>query len=219
MSAWAILQHVPYEGPGLIAGLARERGLTLEHRHLYRGEGVPTVDGLDGLVVLGGPMGVADLDTYPHLAAEIDLLGAASAAGLPVLGVCLGAQLLATALGGEVLRGEEPEIGPGHVTLTAAGREDPVLGPSGASLPVLHWHQDTFTIPPGAELLAGSDNYANQAFRHGRGYGLQFHVELDTALARGMRPHLPKGVLLSDAHVTTVAASGREILARFFASA
>jgi GMP synthase (glutamine-hydrolysing) len=219
MRAWAILQHVPYEGPGLIAALARERGLAVEQRHLYRGESVPVVEELAGLVVLGGPMGVADLAAHPHLSAEIELLAAASAGGLPVLGVCLGAQLLAAALGGEVFRGEQPEIGPGHVTLSDAGEEDPVLGPAGPSLPVLHWHQDTFTLPPAAELLASSDSYVNQAFRRGNAYGLQFHVELDVELARAMRPHLPEDAICSDEQVARIAAGGREILARFFAGA
>ncbi len=216
MPSWAILQHVPYEGPGLIAEQARQLGLRLEHRHLYRGERVPDLGELDGLIVMGGPMGVGDVEAHPHLKAEVELLADASAAGLPVLGVCLGAQLLARALGGEVFPAEEPEIGPGTVKLTAAGRSDAVFGPAEPSLPVLHWHEDTFSLPPGAELLASSDRIVNQAFRAGRSYGLQFHVELDGALTAGMRPHLPAGVLLSAEQVARVEVSGRELLARFF---
>jgi GMP synthase (glutamine-hydrolysing) len=216
MESWAILQHVAYEGPGLIAGQARRRGLRTDHRHLYRGDSVPDVAEIGGLVVMGGPMGVADVEAHPHLKAETELLCAAAGAGLPVLGVCLGAQLLAGALGGEVFPAEEREVGPGTVTLTAAGRRDAVFGPAAPSLAVLHWHEDTFSLPPGAELLATSDRIVNQAFRAGRSYGLQFHVELDAGLAGGMRAHLPDGVVLSAEEVTRVERSGRALLARFF---
>lgn len=184
MPAWALLQHVPFEGPGLIAVQARAHGLQLDHRHLYRDDAVPSLEEVTGLVVLGGPMAVGDAEAHPHLAAEIDLLAAAVAANVPVLGICLGAQLLARALGAEVLPGATSEMGLGSVTLTDAGSRDVVLGPAGPVLPVLHWHNDTFTLPAGAELLASSDQCVNQAFRVGRAYGLQFHVELDLALAK-----------------------------------
>lgn len=164
-SAWAVLQHVPYETPGLIETVARARGLEIDCRHLYRGNAVPNLDELVGLVVLGGPMGVRDVEEYPHLHAEIDLIAAALAADRPVLGVCLGAQLFAQALGADVLRGSMTEVGLGSVALTPAGEGDPVLGPAGRWLPVLHWHQDTFTVPAGADLLASSRRYENQAFR------------------------------------------------------
>jgi GMP synthase (glutamine-hydrolysing) len=216
---WALLQHVPYEGPGLIAEQARARGIELDRRHLYRGDAVPSVEELSGLVVMGGPMGVGDTDAHPHLSAEIDLLAAAAAAEVPVLGVCLGAQLLAYALGADVLPGAATEVGLGSVSLTAAGERDGVLGPAGYTLPVLHWHDDTFTLPPGAELLASSDRCANQAFRAGRAYGLQFHVELDVALAESMRAHLPAHVELPASGVASVEAVGRALLGRFFGAA
>src|SRR5580704_8179090 len=121
MPVWAVLQHVPYEGPGLIAAQAKAHGLRLDRRHLYRGDAVPRLDELAGLVVLGGPMGVGDTHQHPYLAGEIDLLAAAVAAGIPVLGVCLGAQLLACALGGEVRSAVTTEVGIGSVALTHAG--------------------------------------------------------------------------------------------------
>ena len=154
MSAWAVLQHVPFEGPGLIAAQAQAHGLQLDRRHLYGGDAVPSLDELAGLVVLGGPMGVGDTEQHPYLAGEIDLLAGAVAAGMPILGVCLGAQLLACALGGQIGPARTTEVGLGSVALTPAGERDDVLGPSGPLVPVLHWHGDTFTIPPGAELLA-----------------------------------------------------------------
>jgi GMP synthase (glutamine-hydrolysing) len=213
---WAILQHVPFEGPGLIATQAGARGLQLDRRHLYRGDELPRLDQLTGLVVLGGPMGVGDTEQHPYLAGEIDLLAAATAAGIPVLGVCLGAQLLACALGGTVRRARTAEVGIGSVALTAAGERDGVLGPSGPVLPVLHWHGDTFTIPPGAQLLASSDRCVNQAFRLGCAYGLQFHVELDAGLSASMRPQLPSDVPLDADDVAGVERVGKAILERFF---
>jgi len=216
VSVWAVLQHVPYEGPGLIAVQARDRGLELDRRHLYSGDAVPSLEALAGLVVLGGPMGVGDSEAHPHLKAELDLLAAAVAADVPVLGVCLGAQLLACALGGELLPAATTEVGIGSVALTAAGEHDGVLGPAGRQVPVLHWHEDTFTLPPGAELLASSDKCVNQAFRVGRAYGLQFHVELDTALAKSMQPHLPADIALPAHDVTSVERVGSALLGRFF---
>jgi GMP synthase-like glutamine amidotransferase len=217
---WAVLQHVPFEGPGLIATVARERGMDLAVVRLDRGEGLPAVTELSGLVAMGGPMGVRDGAEHAWLAGERALLAMAVARGLPVLGVCLGSQQLAVALGAEVRRGPEPEIGLGAVELTPEGRADPVLGPAAdgaADLPVVHWHGDTFDVPPGAAWLASSDRYPNQAFRAGRrAYGLQFHVEVDAALAEGWAPHLPPGVEIDEPGRAEVERAGRGVLERFF---
>jgi GMP synthase (glutamine-hydrolysing) len=136
-----------------------------------------------------------------------------------VLGVCLGAQLLAAALGATVSRGEAPEVGFGHVGLTDHGLHDAVLGGAGPRLPVLHWHADTFTLPPGAVSLASSPAYVNQAFRVGRrAYGLQFHLEVDAALLDGFAAHLPRDVHLDRERAAAVEAAGRRALHRFFAT-
>ena len=114
-------------------------------------------------------MGVDDADDHPWLVAERDLLAGAVRAGLAVLGVCLGAQQLARALGAEVRRGDAgDEVGPGEVELTSEGLADPVLGPAGSPLPCVHWHGDTFSLPVAAAHLAASGRYAHQAFRVGR---------------------------------------------------
>ena len=216
--SWVAVQHVPYEGPGLIAQAASHRGLELRLCRPYRGEPLPSPVELDGLVVMGGPMGAGDTAEHPHLARESELIAAMVHAGRPVLGVCLGAQLLARALGARVYRGELDEIGRGTVSLTEAGREDPVLGSAGAAtLPVVHWHRDTFELPAGASLLASSDLFPHQAFRVGeRAYGLQFHVEVEHELARAWRALLPDGALGEPAAVAEVEGVGRIVLDAFF---
>lgn len=208
---WAIVQHVPYDGAGGIAAVLDRRGLASVHLRPVLGDDLPAAGDLDGVVVLGGPGGAAD-DDVPHLRAERALLRDAARAGLPVLGVCLGAQLLAVALGGAVRRAPAPEIGMGAVALTAAGRADPVLGPVGPRIPVLHWHADELVPPPGAVRLATSVGCAEQAFRWGpRAYGLQFHAELDVALADVVRPQLP-GVELDPPDVRAAADAGARIV-------
>lgn len=213
-----VVQHVASEGPGLIAAVARDHGIALDVRRMDRGDALRKADEVEGLVVLGGPMGVPDAAAYPHLAAEQRLLAEACALGLPVLGVCLGAQLLAAARGARVYRGPAAEIGFGTVTLTAEGARDPVLGPSGPSLPAFHWHADTFDLPAGSTHLAASARYPHQAFRVGdAAYGLQFHVELDRALARDWADALPASVSLNEERRAAVELTGRAVLHRFFA--
>jgi len=218
---WVVLQHVEHEGPGTIAGVLTTAGIEWRTVRLDRGDPLPAVGDLSGLVVMGGPMGVHDEDQHPWLAPERDLLGAVASAGLPVLGICLGAQQMAAALGAEVTTGVEPEVGAGHITLTDAGRRDPVFGPeyrglSGTTVPCVHWHQDTFTLPEGAIHLAATRTTPHQAFRIGpAAYGLQFHIEIDTDLATQWRPRLPDGVGLTDVEVAAVASAGRRILGRF----
>lgn len=212
------IQHVPFEGPGLIGELADERGLALEVCHPYLGEPLPSAAQLQGLIVMGGPMSVSDTAEHPHLAGELELIACAVADRIPVLGVCLGAQLLAAALGGRVYRGPSQEIGSGEIALTPDGVTDAVIGSSGSDpVPVFHWHGETFDLPDGAVWLARSEIYQNQAFRFGGcAYGFQFHVEVNRELAEGWRAHLPAGVLIDEDDRTRIEAAGRSILTAFF---
>jgi GMP synthase-like glutamine amidotransferase len=217
---FALVQHVAAEGPGTIGPIAERHGLILERFRMDRGDALPAAREVGGVVVLGGPMGTYQAPAHPHLAAEQALLAEACACGLPVLGICLGAQLLAAALGARVYRGPTAEMGAGVVTLTAAGARDPVLGPAGEAFQVLHWHGDTFDLPDGATLLASSSGYAHQAFRSGtRAYGFQFHPEVDRDLARAWAPVFPAGIALTERDRVAVEATGRAILDRFFAAA
>ncbi|MGH9466569.1 MAG: type 1 glutamine amidotransferase [Terriglobales bacterium] len=209
---WAILQHAPWEGPGLIAAALDAHGFEFRVHRLDQGEAVPeTVP--DGLVVMGGPMGVYEARQFPFLSEEQRLLRACLAEDLPVLGVCLGAQLMAAALGAEVSRGATLEAGEGSVTLTGAGRADAVIGIGCGELPVVHWHQGTFPLPQGTELLASSRLYPMQAFRAGRyGYGLQFHLELQPEQARQWRE---QGLTITPEHEQRVREAGERVVDNF----
>jgi len=137
----------------------------------------------DGLVVLGGPMNVNQTDRYPHLALERDAIRIAADSGLPVLGICLGAQLISVALGGSVSRDSAREIGWVDVSPTADGEQDPLFSHFRRTEKIFQWHGDSFSIPPGAVHLAESKACPTQAFRYGESvYGLQFHLEVDEAL-------------------------------------
>ena len=168
---WLVLQQMWFEGPAAIGDVAHERGIELRIIRTDQGEPVPSPDALDayeGLIVLGGAMDALDDEKHPALIGERALMAAAVERDLPVLGVCLGAQLLAIAGGGELLDGDNgSEDGLGPVELTDDGLSDPVLGPVGRDFEAMHWHEDTYTLPEGAVHLARSDRYEQQAFRLG----------------------------------------------------
>jgi GMP synthase (glutamine-hydrolysing) len=181
------LIHAEPETPGLIGERLAQRGIQLEIVRGYAGERVPKgMDGRDALLVMGGPMGVYEQDRYPFLKDEIALIRDAVQAGKPVLGVCLGSQLLAAALGANVAPARK-EIGWFPVTLTDAATEDPLWRGTDRTFIPFHWHGDAFEIPPGAVSLASSKITPSQAFRHGRNhYGLLFHMELSESMVGAM---------------------------------
>lgn len=184
MSRILVFQHVAAEPLGTLDALIRQRGHRIRFVNFEREpDAQPNLDRYKGLIVLGGPMNVSDQGQRPHLRTELRCIEQALAAGKPVLGICLGAQLLAHALGAAVHRHPVPEIGWYRWQATAAAREDAVLAPLGDDAPVFQWHGCSFEIPPGAVHLGRTASCENQAFRWGdSAYGLQFHLEMDVPL-------------------------------------
>lgn len=174
-----ILQHVRPEPPGTIADALDRSGLSHRTVKVHRDDPVPNTLDADALVVMGGPMGVGDIDDRLHLAQEIDLIEQAMREEVPLLGVCLGSQLLAHVLGAEVRPGPQKEIGWDEVFLTDAAADDPLFRDVADPFTAFHWHGDVFALPDGATRLAGTAQTEHQAFRYGRAaYGLLFHLEV-----------------------------------------
>jgi GMP synthase (glutamine-hydrolysing) len=183
-----VLQHAPHEGPGRVRGAFERAGFEVAVRRLFAGAPMPELHELDALILMGGPMGLGDLHDprYPFLSPEIELVRACLAAGKPLFGICLGAQLLAYAAGARVFAmssGDEQrsvrEVGWGAVHFVASAAEEPLLEGLGLAELVLHWHGDTFELPLGARLLASSLPCEHQMFRLGKALGIQFHIEVD----------------------------------------
>jgi len=174
-----VLQHIGCEPLGLIEPALKERGMEYRYVRPFAGEPIPKdLSGWDGLIALGGSMSANDGERLGFIADELRLLTKVLEAGMPALGICLGAQLIAKAAGAEVTAGEEKEIGWYPLTLTEEGKKDRLLDGLPGTFPVFQWHGETFDIPRGAVCLAGSERYSNQAFRLGeKVYGLQFHLE------------------------------------------
>jgi GMP synthase (glutamine-hydrolysing) len=176
-----VFQHVAVEPLGTLDALIRARGHRIRFHNFERHpDAQPDIDRYRGLVVLGGPMNVEDQHRRPHLKTELLAIERALKQEKPVLGICLGAQLLAHVLGAPVSRHRQPEIGWCDVRFSAAGRTDAVLGVAGERLPVFQWHSYSYELPQGATHLASSDICEQQAFRYGdTAYGFQFHLEAD----------------------------------------
>ena len=178
------LQHVDVERLSLLEDILAQKGIASRYVALHKGERLPRslndLEGAEAIVVLGGPMGVYEEEKYPWLADELRFISEAVCAGFPVYGLCLGAQLMAAALGARVYSGSgKKEIGWFPVDLTPQAQGDPLLGDEEPSFPVFQWHGDTFDIPEGAVHLASSVRYPHQAFRWGeRAYAFQFHLEI-----------------------------------------
>jgi GMP synthase (glutamine-hydrolysing) len=181
MSRILVFQHAAYEPLGSLHPLLKKAGFRIRYANFARDpEQLVSMEGYDGLVVLGGHMGVYESTKYPHLLREMECIRQAIDNEKPVLGICLGAQLIAAALGAPVQIGEKPEIGWHDVELTDDGRADPVTNQMQSREKIFQWHGDYFQVPQGATWLAKSSSCPFQAFRYGKSvYGFQFHLEVD----------------------------------------
>lgn len=171
-------RHVPFEDVGHIGPLLRERDIGCDYADLYRvGAQEPDISAYSGLIFMGGPMSAND--PLPYLDRERALIAEAAERGQPMLGICLGSQLIARALGAEVRRSGQKEIGWFDIQFTEAAADDALFAGIRGPETVFHWHGEMWQLPPGGELLAWSQACRHQAFRVGRSiYGLQFHLEV-----------------------------------------
>lgn len=189
-----IFQHDPREDLGIFAQVLEARHLSFRYIRLFQDE-IPPEDweAIRALVLLGGPMSVHEEAQYPFLKWEKTLIRTALKEGIPILGVCLGAQLIAAATGAEVYTGNFKEIGWYPISITAEGQMDSLLGYLPEKPTVFQWHGDSFDLPKGAVKLASSTYYDNQAFRIGRKvYGLQFHLEVTPSMIEQRIDHYGK---------------------------
>jgi GMP synthase (glutamine-hydrolysing) len=182
------IQHVRCETPGKIGEVLRAEGISIKIVRIFEGNKVPDELGeAAGLVIMGGPMGVYEQDRYPFLRQEIRLIEEALKREKPVLGICLGSQLLASALGARVTPGKQKEIGWYPIRLTESARTDPLWKGIAGSFNAYHWHGDIFALPRGAVSLASSALTKCQAFRYRKnGYGFLFHMEITEKIMRDM---------------------------------
>jgi GMP synthase (glutamine-hydrolysing) len=193
-----VLQHHPAENLGAIAEALEGAALAWQYVRVFDGHAIPqNMKGAGGLIVMGGPEAVYQLDRYPYLREEIGLIESALKEDKPILGVCLGSQLLAAALGAEVRRGESREIGWYPVRLSEAAANDRLMRGVRGEFIAAHWHSDVFDLPAGAVALASSEKTPIQAYRYGeKAYGLLFHAEMTeeiiTALVEEFRDGLKR---------------------------
>lgn len=187
MSKVLVVQHTAPETLGTIVDPLEPKGVSFEYIRVFQDEPVPkALDGALGLIVMGGPMGVRDQGKFPYLRDEMRLIEQALKENKPVLGVCLGSQLLAGILGGRVTAAKK-EIGWQTVRLSPHAQQDPLWAGIPASFMAFHWHGDVFELPSGAISLASSDATQHQAFRHGtKAYGMLFHLEMTENMIREM---------------------------------
>ena len=193
--------HVDFEDPGIIVDWIREKGHILEYTRFYEGDPLPDADKADMLLIMGGPMNVFDFHIHPWMEEEIEWVKAFIDSGKPVLGICLGAQMIAASLGQEVYPGKHREIGWHNLQFLPAMGEFRICKDLPVTRKVFHWHGDTFDIPKGAIRIASSQAFPNQGFIYNnKVIALQFHLEVTPANIKAMVHHC-SNELVSGPHI------------------
>ena len=216
-----VVQHALPESAFAIGDALRARGVEIDTRPVFSGASVPPgAEGFDGVVIMGGPMSASSDDGFPTRTEELQLISDALRSGTPLLGICLGAQLIAVAAGGAVHRGASgTEVGWGAVHLGAASAVDPLFAGLPDTIEVLHWHGDTFDLPDGAVHLIGNPTYANQGFRLGATtWGLQFHLEVTAEAVDGFVAAFPAEASQADGGGTAIRSATASALSRLEAA-
>ncbi len=225
-----VLQHVACEPLGIWEEELNRWHARFETVNLWEGDEVPSATDTLAAIVLGGPMNVDETDKYPFLGKEVDFIRTLIEDDKHVLGVCLGSQLMAKALGGRVGKGPRSEIGYSNVTLTPNGADNRLFRGFPMTVPVFQWHGQGFELPQGVEHLATSEDFPNQAFAYKHAWGLQFHAEITPELVEGMakayagelevQPGVTRTKLKEQALAQgqMVALYGRQIIRRFWDS-
>lgn len=180
-----VLQHIGCESLGIWEEELKRWHARYEYIKVWEGSELPAPENTLAAIVLGGPMSANDTENYPFIAKEIEYLQRLIEAKIHVLGMCLGGQFLAAALGSKIVNGPGPEIGYSTVTLTPEGTQDTLMLGFPMELPVFQWHEQGFDLPKGAERLAGTDDYPTQAFQYENIWGFQFHLEVTPEMAAG----------------------------------
>jgi len=194
------IENARGEHLGYFEELAERMGISVSYRRLWKGDSLEGALSHDFIVILGGPMSVNDTAEYPYLREEVELIRKALSSGKKLLGICLGAQLMAKALNSKVFPGDVKEIGWYPVELTEEAREDEIFSRFPQSFEVFQWHGETFDLPPGTVHIAQSQFYPNQAFRIGKSYALQFHFEVTAEMVKDWSREVPelRGEILSN---------------------
>lgn len=182
--------HVPFEGPGAMTDWIKKKGHRLEYTRFYEEDRLPEASEVDLLIIMGGPMNVFDFHVHAWMQEEIEWVGEFIQSGKPVLGICLGAQIVAAALGEEVYPGPEKEIGWHNLQFLPSLGEFRIFKELPVTRKAFHWHGDTFNIPKGAARIARSQLFPNQGFIfEKRVIALQFHLEVNPEAVKGMVDH------------------------------
>jgi GMP synthase (glutamine-hydrolysing) len=196
MAKIIVLQHHPAENLGTIADALQSSALAWQYVRVYEAQPIPQeIRGAGGLIVMGGPQTVYQLDRYPYLRDEIRLIEDGLKQDKPILGVCLGSQLLAAALGARVYHNNEREIGWFPVRLSSDAQSDRLIRGLPTEFMAAHWHSDAFDLPAGAVPLASSEKTALQGYRYGeKAYGLLFHVEMTEEILSALVAEFNEGL-------------------------